>query len=171
MIFAHHYQHSTALAAPARAVFDYLDDPTRLSAHMTESSWMMGNSRMTIEVDGGGGRRPGSEIRLSGRIFGAELSVAERVIEHDPPRVKVWQTIGSPRLLIIGQYRMGLRIDAQPGGSMLTVFIDYELPQSWPGRGLGWLLGGFYARWCTRQMVEDARRHFAEVPSLPLETP
>jgi hypothetical protein len=165
-----HYESNTPVTATAAAVFDYLDDHAQLSSHMTESSWMMGNGKMRIEVDGGGGRRLGSEIRLSGRILGAELSVTERVIERDSPRVKIWQTTGSPRLLIIGHYRMGFRIGALPGGALLTVFIDYALPQSAPGRWLGLLLGNFYARWCTQQMVEGAKRHFAVVATVPQAT-
>jgi len=163
MILPRHYEYSAFLPAPPRAVFDYLDDHAQLSSHMSESSWMMGKGRMSIEVDRGGGRRLGSEIRLSGRVLGAELSVTESVIERDPPRIKIWQTTGSPRLLIVGHYRMGFQIGAEPGGSMLTVFIDYALPQFGPARWLGRLLGAFYARWCTQQMVEGAKRHFVEV--------
>jgi len=165
-----HYEYSAPVTATAAAVFDYLDDHAQLSSHMTESSWMMGNGKMRIDVDGGGGRKLGSEIRLSGRILGAELSVTERVIEREPPFAKTWQTTGTPRLLIIGHYRMGFRLTAHPAGSLLTVFIDYALPQSAAARWLGRLLGDFYARWCTQQMVEGARRRFAVVASVPQAT-
>jgi hypothetical protein len=165
-----HYEYSAALAAPAAAVFDYLDDHVQLSSHMTESSLMMGNGKMHIEVDASDGRRLGSEIRLRGRILGAELSVTERVIARHPPFSKTWQTTGSPHLLIVGHYRMGFRITKQPGTSLLTVFIDYALPQSAPGRWLGWLLADFYARWCTREMVEGAQRRFAVGATVPQAT-
>jgi hypothetical protein len=41
------------------------------------------------------------------------------------------------------------------------VFIDYELPTGLVGHWLGRLFGGFYASWCTKQMLEDAVRFFA----------
>lgn len=164
-----HYEYSATVAAPAHTLFDYLDDHARLSSHMSESSWVLGKGRMIVHVDRGGGRRIGSEVRLSGRIFGAGLSVAERVVERNPSRIKVWQTIGSPRLLVIGHYRMGFQVAAQPDGSMLTVFINYALPHSGLGRWLGRLLGPFYARWCTRQMVAGAQRHFAQPTPLAEE--
>jgi hypothetical protein len=54
---------------------------------------------------------------------------------------------------------MGVTIARDPGGSLLRVFIDYELPRG-RTRWLGWLLGGVYARWCVNQMVTGAVAHF-----------
>ena len=45
-------------------VFTYVDDPTRLSSHMSKSSWMMGGGQMEIELDGGRGHNVGSRIRF-----------------------------------------------------------------------------------------------------------
>ena len=118
---------------------------------------------MTTELDEGRGRQVGSRIRLAGRVFGVELSVEEIVTERSPPLRKVWETIGTPRLLVIGHYRMGFELAAQGSSSMLRVFIDYALPQRAPVWWLGRLLGRQYARWCTQRMVEDAAKHFARV--------
>ena len=77
--------------------------------------------------------------------------------ERNPPLRKVWETIGTPRLLVIGHYRMGFELAPLSSGCRLRVFIDYSIPpQSWLGR----LLGNYYARWCVRRMVSDAARHF-----------
>ena len=84
----------------------------------------------------------------------------EIVVERDPPRRKVWETTGAPKLLVIGQYRMGFELSAQGNGSMLRVFIEYALPERAPARWLGRLFGQYYARWCTQQMVDDAVDHF-----------
>src|SRR6185503_6430544 len=110
----------------------------------------------TTEFDEGRGQRLGSRIRLAGRVFGIELSVEEVVTERDPPLRKVWETIGTPRLLVIGHYRMGFELVAQGTGSTLRVFIYYALPERAPARWLGRLLGRRYARWCTQRMVDDA---------------
>jgi hypothetical protein len=151
-----HYEASALVAAPPQTVFAYADDPARLSSHMSKSSWMMGGGRMLTELDAGQGQTVGSRIRLSGRVFGLELSVEEIVIERVPPQRKVWETIGSPRLLVIGHYRMGFEIASQEKGSLLRVYIDYALPQDAPARWLGFLLGRYYARWCTQRIVNDA---------------
>ena len=106
-------------------------------------------------------QRVGSHIRVSGRVFGLELSLDEVVTEREPPTRKVWETVDSPRLLVIGPYRMGFEVTPRESGSQLRVFIDYALPSPWPERWLGRVFGGYYAHWCTQTMVDDAVRQFA----------
>lgn len=154
--------------SPMDQVFAHLDDHTRLSSHMSERSWRTGGGRMETEIDEGRGQAVGSRIRLSGRVFGVELCVEEIVVERDPPRRKVWETIGAPELLVIGHYRMGFELSAQGNGSTLRVFIEYALPERAPARWLGRLFGRYYARWCTQQMVDDAVNHFEARPETQL---
>lgn len=120
---------------------------------------------MTIDLDDGRGQKVGSRIRLAGKVFGIELSVAEVVTERNPPHRKVWETTGSPRLLVIGHYRMGFELSPRGENSMLRVFIEYELPAGPAARWLGRLFGDSYASWCTRRMVDDAVKHFASAAS------
>jgi len=160
-VLSDHFEASTFVAAPADSVFAYADDPARMSSHMSKSSWMMGGGRMRTELDAGRGQTVGSRIRLSGRVFGLDFAVDEIVIERVPPQRKAWQTIGSPRLLVIGHYRMGFEIASQENGSLLRVYINYALPQNMLARPFGLLFGRYYARWCTRQMVSNAAERFA----------
>ena len=155
------HDETTALAhAPADRLFAYLDDPKSLAAHMGESSIMMMGSRMAIDVDADGGRVIGSKIRLQGCMMGVPLSLEEVITERHAPHKKVWETIGTPKLLVMADYRMGFDVTPKGDSSLLRVFIDYSLPATAPGSWLGWLLGGVYARWCTRQMAGDAIKHF-----------
>jgi hypothetical protein len=156
----HHCESTADVKAVPDAIFDYLDDHSRLSAHMSKQSWMMAGSRMFLELDGLAGRAIGSRIRLTGRVLGIRLSVEEIVTERQPPLLKVWQTTTAPKLLVIGAYRMGYRIAPRGDTSTLTVFIDYELPVKWPERWFGYLFGKFYARWCVKRMGIDAAAHF-----------
>ena len=156
-----HYEYKSDVLASAEEVFAYADDQTRLSSHMSQSSWKMGGGEMKIESDQGKGQAVGSKIRLSGRVLGIDLLVEEVVTERTAPRRKVWETIGQPRLLVIGHYRMGFEIAPRDGGSLLRVFIDYSLPEKGIARWLGILFGKFYARWCTKQMATDAAKYFS----------
>lgn len=120
----------------------------------------MGGGRMETVLDEGRGQRVGSHIRMSGRVLGVQLSVDEVVTERIPPFRKVWETVGAPKLLVIGSYRMGYEITPQREKSLLRMFIDYAPPDGIVTRWLGRLLGASYARWNTRRMVEDAAAAF-----------
>lgn len=107
--YPHHEEHAGSVRAVPDHVFGYLDDHTRLSAHMSQGSWRMGWARMGLHMDEAEGRAVGSRLRLDGRVMGIRLWLEEEVTERTPPTRKVWETIGSPRLLVIGPYRMGMR--------------------------------------------------------------
>ena len=158
--FPFHAEYAAAVNAPSEVVFGHLDDPRRLSAHMSKSSWMMAGSSMTIDLDAGEGRVEGARIRLTGRMLGISLSLDEIVTEREVPRRKVWQTTGTPRLLVIGHYQMGFAIAPDESSCRLRVFIDYALPETPIAHWVGAAFGGVYARWCTRRMVVDAVEHF-----------
>jgi hypothetical protein len=74
------FQESTGfVSAPAEQVFDFVDDHSRLSSHMSRSSWMMGGGRMDLVLDAERGRSVGSRIRLEGKAFGIRLFLDEVV--------------------------------------------------------------------------------------------
>lgn len=157
----HHCESNAVVSASPERVFALIDDHKRLASHMSEPSWQMGGGSMKTILDEFGGQRVGSHIRVIGRVFGIKLSLEEVVIERDPPTRKVWETVGTPRLLVIGSYRMGFELTPRASGAQLRVFIEYALPHPWLERWLGRLFGGFYARWCTQRMVNDAVQHFS----------
>lgn len=154
-----HCEKVVTVAASAEQVFMFIDDHRRLASHMAQSSWMMAGSRMPTDVDSGLGQRIGSHITMRGTILGLHLSLDEVVTQREPPLIKVWQTVGTPQLIVIGSYRMGAEVQPHDGQARLRVFIDYELPlrRTWLGR----LFGDFYARWCVTQMADGAVREFA----------
>lgn len=158
--YKRHYEDSALIPADAAEIFAFIDDHTRLSSHMNKSSWMMGGGRMETSVDAGHGQRMGSHIRMNGKVFGITISLDEVITHHEPPRIKIWETVGTPKLLIIGHYRMKVEIEPQGNESLFRVSIDYDLPARnvWLGR----LFGGFYAKWCVQQMTKDTRSYFTK---------
>jgi len=157
-MFARHEEYVGDVRASPAEVFSALDDQFRLSAHMTKRSWKMGGGKMDIVLDAQGGHAVGSHIGLHGRVFGVRLSLDEVVTLREPPYRKRWETVGEPRLLVIGAYAMGFEISSQPSAARIRVSIDYDLPRKGLPRVLGMLFGQSYARWCTRKMVRDAER-------------
>jgi hypothetical protein len=160
MSYAFHDESSGHVQPPPQQLFDHLDDPHRLSAHMENGSAAMAGASMTVDTDAQHGKAVGSIIRMQGRMLGISLSLEKRVTERQPPQLKAWETCGEPRLLVIGAYRMGFSIEAAGAGSLLTVFIDYDLPRSGAARLFARPLAPAYARWCCRRMVEDAASAF-----------
>ena len=114
----HHLEGTAFIDASAGDVFAFVDDHSRFSSHMNEPSWMMGGGRMSVELDEAKGQAVGSHIRLSGRVFGVSPYLDEVVTRRDPPTNKVWETVGAPRLLVIGAYSMGVQITPERGGAV-----------------------------------------------------
>lgn len=158
--FSRSAQTVASIEVPAATIFAFLDDHKNLSAHMDKPSWMMLGSRMEIYLDQAGARTIGSKFGFKGAILGIPLAVDEVVTQREPSQKKVWETIGEPKLWVIGRYRMGFEITPETNAAQLRVFIEYALPQAGLQRVLGVLFGNFYARWCTKRMVGDAQRHF-----------
>ena len=157
--YPHHFETMVDVPAAAPALFANVDDHARLAGHMTGSSIMMGGSKMRFSYDENAGRAVGSKIRMAGSILGVPLGLEEVVVERVPPIRKAWETVGEPRLLAIGGYRMGFEITPQAQGSRLKVFIDWREPRP-PWRWLGRLLGRTYAKWCAQSMARGAAEVF-----------
>jgi hypothetical protein len=93
-------------------------------------------------------------------LLGLKLEIDEQVIERVPAHSKTWQTVGNPRMFILAQYRMGFSLQALPRSCLVTAHIDYSLPTRGYRRLLGRLAGGVYARWCVRNVLDQAAAHF-----------
>ncbi len=156
----HHLEESVSIASSPDNIFLFADNPINFSAHMNQSSWMMAGSKMETHTDEGEGKVVGSHITMNGKILGVNLFLDEMITIHDKPHQKEWRTVGNVNLIVIDQYTLGFKIKPEQEGSLFTVYIDYELPKSWKTRGLGMALGGMYAKWCVRQMINGTRGHF-----------
>ena len=160
MAHTHHQAANVVVNAAAEAVFDHLDDQSRLGGHMEKPSAMMMGGRMAYEFDAGKGRAVGSMIKMRGSLLGLNLFVTEVVTERTPPVRKIWETQGRPHLLVIDSYRMGFEITPMSERCRLHIFIDYTLPATWLGRLFGAIFAPLYARWCVSRMAKDATKAF-----------
>jgi hypothetical protein len=156
-MYDRHEEYTGYLNATVERAFDHLDEHAKLSAHMTRRSWKMGWGKIDLRLDDSRGKAVGSHDMLEGRVHGVRLRLDEVVTERLPPRHKAWETVGEPRLLVIGPYRMCFDLDTNPNGTRLRVAIAYDGPTRGIPRLLGTLFGRSYARWCIRRMVSDAQ--------------
>lgn len=156
--YKYHCEESKFIPADAAKVFAFIDDHKNLSSHMDKPTWTMGGGRIDTSIDAGRGQEIGSRIRMSGKAFGIRVFLDEVVTRREPPRLKIWETVGTPKLLVVGDYRIKVEVDSQGSGSVLRVSIDYNLPPTniW----LGKLFGGYYAKWCVQQVIKDTYKNF-----------
>ncbi|AWC23703.1 hypothetical protein ASC75_08055 [Aminobacter sp. DSM 101952] len=169
--YAKYAETNGLIEASPTAIYEFLDDQSNLSAHMRQSSGMMLGSSMDIHMEPDQARHVGSRFGFTGRILGIPLSVEEVVTGREPPISKTWETTAEPRLWVIGRYMMGFELaPTAEAGTILRVYIRYDLPAGGFTRLLGRVFGGIYAAWCTRQMVVDAQKHFDHQPVKPLKT-
>lgn len=152
----YHFENQVLISETADKVFDFVDDHARFSSHMSKPSFMMGGGKMKVTLDNKHGQEVGSHIILSGNVFGINLYLDEVVTERERPYLKVWKTVGTPKLLVIGNYQLKIEIKPQDNKSLLRVSIDYEMPDKnvW----LGKFFGGIYAKWCVGQMIEGVKQ-------------
>ncbi len=153
--YPYHRERSARVGADAQTLFKRLDDPWLLGQHMNQRSLMMAGAAMRTETDAQRGQAIGSVIRMSGRFLGLTLWLEETVIERMAPHRKVWETRGTPRLLVIGHYRMGFELRADPPATLVRLWIDYSLPAGPVWRALGRWLAPVYADWCLRRMLQQ----------------
>ncbi|MBI2599810.1 SRPBCC family protein [Candidatus Daviesbacteria bacterium] len=159
MTYSHHYQETALIQASATDTFNFIDDHNNFSSHMNRSSWMMGGGKMETHVDEGNGQRVGSHIRMSGKVLGINLFLEEVITEYNPPHRKAWETVGNLKLLVIGNYQMGVEIATERKKSKLKVFINYDSPTG-VSKLLGVIFGDMYAKWCVHQMLNGVVEHF-----------
>jgi hypothetical protein len=132
-------------------VFAFADDFSKLSSHMSTSSLMMMGSSVQTSFDGG--PRPSRRLACPDdrEMLGDDLVLDEVVRVREPPYRKEWETIEHPRLLVIGDDRLGFEIASVGEYANLRAFIVYNLPSS-PGlRLLGYVFERIYARWCVQR--------------------
>ncbi len=153
------YSNKMLIDASSKELFDYIDEHKSLSSHMNKSSWMMAGRKMKTLIDEKYGKKIGSHIMMKGKIFGTPIFLDEIITKRIPPRLKEWETIGDPKLIVIGKYNMKVEIKSKKNKSLLKVSINYNLPEK--NKWLGKILGKIYAKWCVNQIIKDAKRHFS----------
>ncbi len=73
---------------------------------------------------------------------------------------KEWATVGTPHLIVVGSYTMGAHLTPHGDGTLVRLFIDYDLPSGPVTDELGRLFGTVDARWCVDQMMEGVVHRF-----------
>ncbi len=159
--FPLHAESSVLVRVTPEVAFAFLDTHENIAAHMDRPSWAMLGGAMTSSMDRLAGKETGSVILIEGTVLGISISLAEEIVERVPPRRKRWETIGTPRLIVISGYRMGFNVERAGDGCQVTVTIDYDIPEGFWGRLFGRVFAPVYARWCVQRIVHTVAHEFS----------
>jgi hypothetical protein len=136
-----------------------MDDVAITGGHMTKSSSMMMGSKLQFEWLSKNHRGLNSQYRWTGSMMGIVMDFTVIVTRWTPGKEKVWETIGTTKLLIYSWYKMHLVLEPQKTATNVTLSITYERPKTFWSRLISILFADIYCAWCLRQMLRDAHRH------------
>lgn len=127
--------------------------------HLSQSFMMMG-SKLTLEQLRGPGKGAGATFHWSGKVMEMPIDITETVTKWIANKEKVWETIGFPRMIILGWYRMSLKLTAVSEGTLTSLQIEYTRPDGWFYKVLSFFFAGWYSRWCLNKMLSGAKKEF-----------
>lgn len=144
-------------AAPEQA-FDCLDDVGVTGMHMTEASMPMMGGKMELEFLTPYKTGPNTKYRWTGKVLWRKLDFTVEVTKWIRGKEKVWETIGTPQLVIYSWFRMNLKVEPNTNESIAHLSISYEKPKGCFNKILCLLLGDWYCKWCLKNMLNDAEK-------------
>lgn len=140
------------------SVFTCLDSLGITGMHMTKASAMMMGSKLHLEYLTPRHNGLGSRYRWTGRMMGIPMDFTVEVTKWIPNKEKVWETVGTPKLIIYSGYRMELHVSSLAEGAKAVLSISYERPAAWFNKVLSYLLADLYCNWCLKKMLSDAQK-------------
>lgn len=148
-------------ATPVR-VFKCIDDLGVTGAHMTKSSSMMMGNKLNLEFLTENHIGPGTKYRWTGKMMGMPMDFTVEVTKWIERKEKIWETIGSPKMIIYSFYWMHLIVTPQLNNTTKAILsITYEKPKGWLNKVLCFLFADWYCAWCLKQMLGDAKKMLA----------
>lgn len=149
-------------SSPPQVVFPYLDDLGVTGMHMTQSSWMMMGSKLNVEYLTEHHSGLGTRYRWTGKMMGMKMDFTVEVTKWKEGEEKIWETLGTPELIIYSWYRMHLKLTKVANGTLAKLSISYDKPEGWFFKLLSFLFADWYCRWCLKHMLEDCKKLLAE---------
>jgi hypothetical protein len=139
-------------------VFAYFDDISNTGMHMTKSSMPMMGGKLELIQLSPHGTGLHSKFQWKGRVVWMGMDFTVVVTQWKKNELKVWETIGVAKMIILSWYRMHLMLRNVPDGTRADLNIIYKTPENFFGKILAFFLAGWYANWCLKKMLNDAKK-------------
>lgn len=151
------YKKIVTINAPADSIFAFMDDVNNTGMHMTESNAPMMGSKLSLEWLTPHHTGLSSKYRWQGKVMGMKMDFTVEVTKWVQGKEKVWESMGTAKMIVISWYRMYLILTPLPDGSTKAELGIYYTK---PKKLLGFFLGKSYAKWCVKSMLKDTKKYF-----------
>ena len=145
--------HSTA-----EKVFACMDDIADTGMHMTKSSIPMMGSKLELKQLSENATGLNSKFRWFGKMMGFTMDFTVVVTKWIKDKEKVWETIGKPKMIILGWYQMRLLVSAEAQNIKAVLSITYTKPKNIFFKFIAFFLAPLYSNWCLNNILQDSKK-------------
>ena len=149
---------STIIHSDPEKVFAYMDNIGNTGMHMTKSSIPMMGSKLKLLQLSENATGLDSRYRWFGKMFGLTMDFTIAVTKWIKNKEKIWGTIGKPKMIILGWYKMRLVVSPEEYNTKATLSISYTKPKNIFFRVISFFLAPWYANWCLTNMLQDTKK-------------
>lgn len=144
--------------------FAYMDNIGNTGMHMTKSSMPMMGSKLELKQLSENATGLNSKFRWFGKMMGFTMDFTVVVTKWIKDKEKVWETIGEPKMIILGWYKMHLVLSPEGKNTKAELSLAYTKPTGLFFKFIAFFLAPFYANWCLNNMLQDSKK-FLEATS------
>ena len=134
-----------------------MDNLGNTGMHMMKNSAMMMGSKLNLEQLTECKTGLNSKFHWFGKMMGIPLDFTVVVSKWIENKQKVWETIGESKMIILKWYQMRLLVSPNGGSTKAELSIRYTLPDNLFFKIIALFLAPWYANWCLKNMLNDAK--------------
>lgn len=135
-----------------------MDEIGKTGMHMTTSNMPMMGGKLELEQLSPNATGLHARYKWKGKVLWMKLDFTVEVTEWKKDELKVWETVGEAKIIILSWYRMRLLLTPMHENTRADLNISYEIPKSCWGKFLAFFLADWYCKWCLRNMLEDSKK-------------
>lgn len=139
-------------------VFAFMDEISKTGMHMTKSNMPMMGGKLELKQLSPNANGPHAKFQWKGNVLWMKLDFTVEVTEWKKNKIKVWETVGEAKIIILSWYRMRLSLTPVKEGTLADLSISYTTPQTVFEKILAFFLADWYANWCLKNMLNDSKK-------------
>lgn len=145
-------------------VFAFMDAMANTGMHMTRSSMPMWGGKLELIQISPHATGPGAKFRWKGKALWMKLDFTVEVTAWKKNELKIWETTGEVKAIILSWYRMRMQLTPVNEGTQVELGIEYETSgKNFFERILAFFIAGWYARWCVINMLNDSKKKMESI--------